>query len=50
MWRLKNKYFGLQGSDYENIGNPPKCPVLAKNEKSNVAVASFFFNENIVVF
>ena len=50
MWRLKNKYFGLLCSDYANVRIPPKWSILAKNENSNVAVASFFFYENKVVF
>ena len=37
MRRLKNKYFGLQSSIYENIGNPRKWQILAENRKSDLA-------------
>ena len=37
MRRLKNKYFGLQSSIYEDIGNPRKWPILAENKKSDLA-------------
>ena len=33
MKELKNKYFGLHSSSYENVENPPKWPNLAKNWK-----------------
>ena len=36
MRRLKNKYFGLQSSIYENIGNPRKWPILAENKKNTI--------------